>query len=89
MAHERREKEVFLASEKHASRGFMTQANKQLELLLVMSETEPVARCLSKPPLGRRTAAAVSGVVDCCCCCCCCCFAVVWCNNLISKRIYT
>ena len=57
---ERREKELFLASEQRASQGFMTQANKQLELLYVMSDTEQVSRCLSVPPLGRRTAAAVS-----------------------------
>lgn len=55
------EKENFLSGEQRASKGFMTQANKQLELLVVMSDAEPVARCLSIPPLGRRTAAAVSG----------------------------
>ena len=57
--HKRREKEVFLASEKRASKGFISQANNQLELLDSISEEGVVAECLRQPPLGRRTAAAV------------------------------
>ena len=55
----RREKEAFLASEKRASRGFISQANQQMELLDIFSEMEEVAKCLCQPPLARRTAAAV------------------------------
>ena len=58
--HQRREKEGFLAGEKRASKGFIFQANKQLELLDTFSEMELVAQCLCRPPLARRTAAAVS-----------------------------
>ena len=57
---DRREKEVFLVSEQQVSRGFMTQANMQMELLAIMSESELVAKCLCVPPLAKRTAAAVS-----------------------------
>ena len=59
--HKKREKEAFLASEKRASRGFISQANKQMELLDILSEMGQVAQCLCQPPLARRTAAAVSG----------------------------
>jgi len=57
---EKVQKESFLKQQRRASRGFMTQANLQLELLLEMSDDLRVARCLSLMPLGRRTAAAVS-----------------------------
>lgn len=56
---QRRDKEGFLASEKRASRGFISQANKQMELLDTFSEMDLVAQCLCQPPLARRTAAAV------------------------------
>ena len=62
---DRREKEHFLASEQRASQGFMTQANRQMELLHVMSDAEQIARCLSLPPLGKRTTAAVSDRITC------------------------
>ena len=57
---EKQEKERFLTGEQRASKGFMTQANLQMELLYYMSEAEPVARCLCDPSLAKRTAAAVS-----------------------------
>ena len=57
---EKQEKERFLTGEQRASKGFMTQANLQMELLYNMSEAEPVARCLCDPSLAKRTAAAVS-----------------------------
>ena len=57
---EKVQKEMFFKQQKRASRGFMTQASLQLELLLEMSQDPRVARCLSLAPLGRRTAAAVS-----------------------------
>jgi hypothetical protein len=63
-AHQRREKEGFLAGEKRASRGFILQANKQLELLDSLSEMEVVAQCLCRPPLARRTAAAMLGFLE-------------------------
>ena len=56
---EKREKERFLSGEQRASKGFMTQANTQMELLYNMSEAEPVARCLCDPSLAKRTAAAL------------------------------
>ena len=55
-----KQKERFLAGEQRASKGFMTQANTQMELLYNMSEAEPVAKCLCDPTLAKRTAAAVS-----------------------------
>jgi len=61
---ERKEKELFLASEQRASRGFMTQANMQLELLQIMAEAEQVAKCLCVPPLAKRTAVAMLGFLD-------------------------
>jgi hypothetical protein len=61
---QRREKEGFLAAEKRASRGFISQANKQLELLDTFSEVEAVAECFCQPPLARRTAAAMLGFLD-------------------------
>ena len=57
---EKQEKERFLSGEQRASKGFMTQANTQMELLYNMSEAEPVARCLCDLSLAKRTAAAVS-----------------------------
>ena len=57
---EKQEMERFLSGEQRASKGFMTQANTQMELLYNMSEAEPVARCLCDPSLAKRTAAAVS-----------------------------
>ena len=57
---QKQEKEMFLSGEQRASKGFMTQANTQMELLYNMSEAEPVARCLCDPSLAKRTAAAVS-----------------------------
>ena len=57
---EKQEKERFLSGEQRASKGFMTQANTQMELLYNMSEAEAVARCLCDPSLAKRTAAAVS-----------------------------
>ena len=59
---QRREKEIFLAGEQRASKGFMTQATLQLELLHNMTEVEVVAKCLCIPPLAKRTAAAVSSL---------------------------
>ena len=53
-----------MSGEQRASRGFLAQANAQLQLLHVMSETEQVARCLTIPPLGRRTTATVSMHMD-------------------------
>ena len=51
---------MFLSGEQRASKGFMTQANTQMELLYNMSEAGPVAKCLCDPTLAKRTAAAVS-----------------------------
>ena len=79
---QRREKEVFLASEKRASRGFISQANNQMELLDTFSEMEPVAQCLCRPPLARRTAAAVST----CTCTCMCSIHISMCNIMHSSR---
>lgn len=62
--HGRKEKERFLSSEQRASRGFMSQANKQMELLYVMSEAEQVARCLALLPLGRRAAVTMLGFLN-------------------------
>ena len=59
-AKEKQEKEMFLSGEQRASKGFMTQANTQMELLYNMSEAGPVAKCLCDPTLAKRTAAAVS-----------------------------
>ena len=59
-AKEKQEKEMFLSGEQRASKGFMSQANTQMELLYNMSEAEPVAKCLCDPSLAKRTAAAVS-----------------------------
>lgn len=83
---EKREKEVFLASEKRASRGFISQANKQMQLLDTLSEMTSITCCLCQPPLARRTAGAVSKqsliiihVV----------FSVSICWTLIDVRVYT
>ena len=57
---EKQEKEMFLSGEQRASKGFMSQANTQMELLYNMSEAEPVAKCLCDPTLSKKTAAAVS-----------------------------
>ena len=61
-AKEKQEKEMFLSGEQRASKGFMTQANTQMELLYNMSEAGPVAKCLCDPTLAKRTAAAVRGL---------------------------
>ena len=58
----KQEKEMFLSGEQRASKGFMTQANLQMELLYNMSEAGPVAKCLCDPTLAKRTAAAVRGL---------------------------
>lgn len=60
----RKEKERFLSSEQRASRGFMTQASKQLDLLFAITEAEQVSRCLSLSPLGKRTAATMLGFLN-------------------------
>ena len=59
-AKEKQEKEMFLSGEQRASKGFMTQANTQMELLYNMSEAGPVAKSLCDPTLAKRTTAAVS-----------------------------
>lgn len=63
-AQEKHGKEGFLAGEKGASRGFISQASRQLELFHMMTEAEPVAKCLCVPTLAKRTAVAMLGFLD-------------------------